>query len=173
MVRSRYCCRGAMQMSRLAQLTILAGLGSGAQAGFACACILTHRSCADQMFTHVPLTHTPSWCTTTAAGLPACSTAEWDANAVHHSYFKAEHQAGFVSGVGEPRKSHVSNRSTCLKDCLSFCGRVHTSHVSLLNFLQVATTSALSTASKRGARVGGAKARMAQRWVANGVALVL
>lgn len=53
------------------------------------------------MFVHVPLTHTPAWSTVTAAGVPVSSTAEWDENACHISYFKAEHQAGFVGGVGE------------------------------------------------------------------------
>jgi len=104
----------------------------------------------NMMFTHVPLTHTPQWCDTTAvirpsltplaaveafpenaakretlvpdggqlviwrtrsdrvctacvpqADVTVCSSADHPPNAVHYSYFKAEHQAGFVAGVGE------------------------------------------------------------------------
>ena len=54
----------------------------------------------NHMFTHVPLTHTPRWCDATAAGVTVCSSADMPPHAVHSSYFNAEHQAGFVAGVG-------------------------------------------------------------------------
>ena len=35
------------------------------------------------------------------AGVTVCSSADMPPHAVHSSYFNAEHQAGFVAGVGE------------------------------------------------------------------------
>lgn len=52
----------------------------------------------NQSFEYIPLTPQPAWADVTAAAVPVASTTS--GNYTGAKYIMAEHQAGFVGGVG-------------------------------------------------------------------------